>query len=287
MVPPALTMLSAQANRLRKAALLRIQYASDIHLEFRNDVSGPALLKPVAPVLALAGDIGDPRRRDYRDFLAYCSRSWDAVFFVAGNHEFYAKRPVAQTLATLRDHAAAFHNVHFLERGRVDYDGVAFLGCTLWTDTTATMRDYRMITTWHRRDRAWLTDAIANCKHTGTPAVVLTHHLPSYAFVASRYATSPINFCFASRCDDLLQPPVRAWIAGHTHAAVHRHWTFDGGEVVHGCVNPMGYPGETDTAYCREIFVDVSTEAVNDIVFERGGDPLLVAATATEEEDFQ
>lgn len=286
---------------------LRIQYASDLHLEFRDNFVGTALLKPIAPVLALAGDIGSPYRREYRDFLAYCSKFWDRVFVVAGNHEFYNKRPVkpahksytvSQMLATIRSHAAEFRNVHFLERDRVDYGGVAFLGCTLWTDTSvnhdlarSAMTDYKVITVdgvsaimpeqtteWHHRDHAWLAEGLATCADAGTPAVVLTHHLPSYAFVAARYATSPINFCFASRCDDLLHPPVRAWIAGHTHAAVHRHWTFEGGEVVHGCVNPTGYPGEEGTGYCREIFVDVSTEAVNDIMFERGGNPLLVAA---------
>ena len=297
------------SNTVRRR--LRIQYASDLHLEFHDNFVGPALLKPVAPVLALAGDIGSPYRREYRDFLAYCSKSWDSVFVVAGNHEFYNKRlikpihgphTVDQTLATIRTTVAAFRNVHFLERERVDYGGVAFLGCTLWTDTSvdhdlarAAMTDYRVITAdgvsaitpeqtteWHRRDRAWLAESLAVCADKGTPADVLTHHLPSYAFVSSLYATSPINYCFASRCDALLRPPVRAWIAGHTHTAVHRHWTFEGGEVVHGCVNPVGYPGEEGTGYCREIFVDVSTEAVNDIVFERGGDPLL-----TIDEDFQ
>jgi hypothetical protein len=298
---------------------LRIQYASDLHLEFHDNFVGPALLKPVAPVLALAGDIGNPYRREYRDFLAYCSHNWDAVFVVAGNHEFYNKRDikpirnprtVSQTVAAIRDTVSEFSNVHFLDRARVDRCGVAFLGCTLWTDTSinpplaaAAMTDYRRITedgvcpitpavttAWHRRDRAWLADAIATCADKGVPAVVLTHHLPSYAFVASRYASSPINFCFASRCDDLLRPPVRAWIAGHTHSAVHRHWTFGEGavsETLHGCVNSGGYPSEAGTGYCREIFVDIPTAAVNDILFERGGDPLVAAAAATDEcEEF-
>jgi hypothetical protein len=284
---------------------LRIQYASDLHLEFHDNFVGPALLKPVAPVLALAGDIGSPYRREYRDFLAYCSQRWDKVFVVAGSHEFYNKQlvkpihTVDQTLATIRTTVAEFRNVHFLERNRVDHNEIAFLGCTLWTDTSvdhnlarAAMIDYRDITAngvsaitpeqtteWHRRDRAWLASSLVECADKGTPAVVLTHHLPSFTFIAS----SPLNFYFANRCDALLRPPVRAWIAGHTHTAVHRHWTFEGGEVVHGCVNPGGYPGEEGTGYCREIFVDVSTEAVNDIVFERGGDPLLAAAVAGDE----
>jgi hypothetical protein len=293
-------------NAIRRAAShprIRIQYASDLHLEFRDNFVGPTLLKPVAPVLALAGDIGSPYRREYRDFLAYCSQNWDAVFLVAGNHEFYNRLPmcrphtVEQTLTRIREMTHEFQNVRFLERERADYAGVAFLGCTLWTNTRVNpalaqqaMTDYRAITedgvrtitpaevtAWHNRDRAWLADALHACATTCKPAVVITHHLPSYEFVASRYNSSPLNFCFASRCDDLLCPPVRTWIAGHTHAGIHRHWTF-GDEVVHGCVNPGGYPNEAGTAYCREIFVDIPTGGVNDIVFERGGDPLLKAA---------
>lgn len=302
-------MTSILYSAARRAAM-RIQYASELHLELHDNFVGPALLKPVAPVLALAGDIGNPYRREYRDFLAYCSQNWDTVFVVAGNHEFYNKREikpirnprtVSQTVAAIRDIVSEFGNVQYLERDRVDRGGVAFLGCTLWTDTSinpslaaAAMNDYRHITedgvcpvtpavttAWHRRDRAWLADAIGACADEGTPAVVLTHHLPSYAFVASRFAVSPVNFCFAGRCDDLLRPPVRAWIAGHTHAAVHRHWIFGEGsarETLHGCVNPRGYPGEEGTGYCREIFVDIPTGAVNDILFERGSDPLLAAA---------
>jgi hypothetical protein len=287
---------------------LRIQYASDLHLEFSENVVGPAILKPMAPVLALAGDIGRPDKRPYRDFLKYCSSNWDAVFLVAGNHEFYNTNPVhrSDTVAERQDMidtaVLGFPNVYFLDRTRIDFRGVAFLGCTLWTDTSsdyalaqATMNDYTRITIdrvnpisakettgWHIKDREWLAGAIEECRDSDMPAVVITHHLPSYKFIASLHASSPINFCFASICDHLIRPPVRAWIAGHTHTAIHRHWTFES-EVIHGLVNPRGYPGESATGYCREIFVDIPTEPVPCSLFD-GRDPLLVAASEQDEE---
>jgi hypothetical protein len=290
-------------NTLRR---LRIQYASDLHLEIGTHFVGPALLKPVAPILVLAGDIGRPDKQSYHDIMKYCSRSWASVIIVAGNHEFYNTQPthptrksdtVDERLALIRSTVAEFPNVHFLERERMDIQGVAFLGCTLWTNAMlnaglaqSSMNDYRLIsndgvgpvtpaetTAWHMRDQAWLTTELAACAATETPAVVVTHHLPSYDFIASRYAGSPMNFCFASSCDYLLRPPVRAWIAGHTHTAVHRHWTV-GADVIHGVVNPRGYPGETGTGYCREIFVDVSTEPV---ICSDERLPELVAAAAT------
>lgn len=196
--------------------------------------------------------------------------------------------------------ASEFPNVHFLNRRRVDSDGVAFLGCTLWSDLSQggaveaarMMNDYRLIavksaeekpmpvtpditSSWHLMDYLWLNREISACEEEGRPAVVITHHLPTYDLISSQYQDNPLNPAFASHCDDLIRSPVRAWIAGHTHTGAHRTWRHDDGTVTLGAVNPRGYPGEQGTGYSREIFVDISTEPGN------GGDtrdPLLVGA---------
>jgi hypothetical protein len=285
-----------------RRSLLRIQYASDLHLEILGTVPFPSLLKPVAPVLALAGDIGNPKSPDYQNFLKYCSSNWDHVVVVAGNHEFYNKKPgtpstVAERLQACQDVATSFQNVRFLERERVDIGGVAFLGCSLWTDLSdpaaadeaeSRMNDYRLIAvekdrplraadvaSWHARDRAWLDREIAIAAEEERPVVVLTHHLPSFDLIATKYAAAGlINRAFASDCRPLIRRPVRAWIAGHTHTATTRIWP----PGIQGLVNPRGYPGETDTGYCREIFVDVSTDANSGST----ADPMLVAAAQEE-----
>lgn len=296
---------------------LRIQYASDLHLEFLEKPNFQEFLKPVAPLLALAGDIGRPDKRSYLDFLRYVSGAWADVFIVAGNHEFYNTRiakhwrympvgsvdTVPDRLNICQSLAEQFPNVHFLDRRRVDREGVAFLGATLWTDlrgheveAESGMNDFQLIATegcrplratdvteWHLRDREWLADEIMACEEEGRPAVVITHHLPTFDLIASRYQGSPLNPCFASDCEELIRPPVRAWIAGHTHAGAHRNWTVDG-EVIRGCVNPRGYPGEQGTGYSAEIFVDISDEPGN------GGetrDPLMVASAETEDVEFK
>ena len=75
------------ANKIRQ--LFRIQYVSDLHLEFYNKISFRSCVKPVAPYLALAGDIGKPGTNMYTNFLSYVSSNWEHVFYVAGNHEYY------------------------------------------------------------------------------------------------------------------------------------------------------------------------------------------------------
>lgn len=262
---------------------MRIQYMSDLHLEFKDH--RPPVLHPIAPILVLAGDIGNPTHPVYRDFLRNCAGRWEHVVVVAGNHEFYNNHPVSQwrtraphtvadRLAACRVAAtAAGANVHFLERQSVVLGDLAFLGCTLWSDVTRVeergMSDYHVICAegparrvraedvkaWHARDRAWLTAELAACREEGRGAVVVTHHLPTYDLIASRYQGHPLNAGFASALDDLLCEPVRAWICGHSHV---------GGIVFKGptgripcALNPRGYPRETETGFCGELFLDV------------------------------
>jgi len=287
---------------------IRIQYASDLHLEFG---SGPPRLFPVAPILVLAGDIGNPCQSVYQDFLSDCGRAWEHVVVVAGNHEFYNKHAsdrwrykapdtVVDRLSTCRAAAiTAGANVHFLERGRVDIGDLAFLGCTLWSDVSGSeelvesrMSDYHVICAeggganrklraadtlvWHRRDRTWLTEELAACREEGRGAVVVTHHLPTFDLVASRWTGNPLNAGFASSLDELIQEPVRAWICGHSHVG---SIVFKGPDGSIPCVlNPRGYPGEVTTGFCGDIFVDVVTGA-GPGADER--EPALVAAAET------
>jgi hypothetical protein len=291
-------MLSRMTTATKR--LLRIQYASDLHLELVDKTPFQPILKPNAPVLALAGDIGRPDRRSYEDFLHYCSRNWAAVFIVAGNHEFYNSKSadkwkyvphdsihtVSERIGMCEVIAEKFPNVHFLNRHRVDYGGIAFLGATLWTNTRGVeheawrMNDYKAIAAsradhdgsplpltvadtqaWHERDRTWLAAEIAACEEAGQPAVVLTHHLPTFGLVASKYARyGDLNRYFASACDGLIREPVRAWIAGHSHTGRTIHCGTVGGRTITCTLNPRGYPGERETGYCSELFVDVDTE---------------------------
>ena len=267
---------------------MRVQYVSDLHLEFDG---GPPRISPVAPILVLAGDIGNPCQESYRDFLAECARSWKHVVIVAGNHEFYNKyaadrwrvkgaETVADRLAICRAVArVAGPNVHFLDRGRVDIDGMAFLGCTLWSNVSGTeeriergMSDCQVICAegppwrqatvadlqmWHLRDLDWLVRELKACHEEGRGAVVVTHHMPTMDLIASRFQGHPLNAGFASALDDLICEPVRAWICGHSHVG---SIVFKGPDGRIPCaLNPRGYPREGGTGFCGDLFVDVAS----------------------------
>jgi hypothetical protein len=186
------------------------------------------------------------------------------VLYVPGNHEFYGGS-LAGTLQRLRQLCAGTQ-VRVLDRDEVHLGGIRFLGATLWTNflldgdgqaralavqtALRQMRDFQRIhvdeaqselfTPSHSaasfvRDAAWLADRLAQ-PHEG-PTVVITHHAPSPRSIHPRFAGSPLNACFVSDAQSLLDGErVQLWVHGHTHD------TFD--YVVNGTrvvCNPRGY----------------------------------------------
>lgn len=206
---------------------MRIQYASDLHLEYYDKTPFPLLLKPAAPVLALAGDLGYPGRRAYRDLLHYCSRNWAQVFVVAGNRELYCTQK-KWTADLLLEQCAAmankFPNVQFMNQTRAEFGGVTFLG-----------ESFGLLQPEHTS--TWVRDQLRDATK---PVVLLSHHLP--------------------RCDRLLRLPLRAVICGATHTATRRSIVLPDASQINVCVNPRGYPHEYRTGYSRERCIEISTE---------------------------
>lgn len=126
--------------------MVSLQVASDLHTEFLDDVldnttGGPAavigsLLKPSAPFCVLAGDNGSVIGPDLPRFFTLLSRasaSFQHVFVIAGNHEFYNsfREPLldddfdwrapstlhaGQVISRLRTLCRSFANVTYLDR---------------------------------------------------------------------------------------------------------------------------------------------------------------------------
>lgn len=236
---------------------MRIQLASDLHLEFlTRRFPGERMIKPAhqADVLVLAGDICDG------SFAIDLFHDWPVpVIFVAGNHEAYNFRR-EDVLDEIRS-AARDTSVHFLERDVVDFGGVRFLGCTLWTDyrlagvdlqlearknAQRCLNDHRVISNRdgspflpkdayqdHQISRAWLHDELRR-PYDGT-TVVVTHHGPHPLSVHPRYRGDILNTAFVS---DLTVEVEQAdfWLHGHVHDS------FD--YMVGKCrvvANPLGY----------------------------------------------
>ena len=215
---------------------MRIQLASDLHLEFlARKLPSQRLVEvtSAADVLVLAGDIGQGTQA-----LELFADLSIPVIYVAGNHEFYG-REWAQTRAELRAMARA-KNIHFLDNDEVVIDGVRFLGTTLWTDfrlpgtlqsvameaVQLGLMDYRLITTSagplqasetladHERSRAWLSDRLATT--FAGPTVVITHHGPHPLSIHPRFSGNALNPGFVSDLTPLVEQAT-LWLHGHVH----------------------------------------------------------------------
>lgn len=253
--------------------LMKIQLASDLHLEFLNRDNGDRhnaaatsrdflperLIAPVpgADVLVLAGDIADGAH-GFKLFADWPTPQPTPIIYVAGNHEFYGH--AIQPMREKMREGAALNGIHFLENESVEIDGVRFLGTTLWTDyrlrlnrtqrqlmeeAQCRINDHRLIRTGrhlfttkdaleqHEIARAWLQAELD--RPFAGKTVVVTHHGPHPLSVHPRYAGDKLSAAFVSDLSELM-PGVDLWL----HGDVHDGFDYQVGRC-RVVANPTGY----------------------------------------------
>jgi len=215
---------------------MKLNILSDLHL----GQGGLPLPDTGADIVVLAGDISRPR-----EAIAWASGMNKPVLYVPGNHEFYGGN-IRGTVAELK-RLAAGTQIHVLDNEEITFRGVRFLGSTLWTDfnlngagearrqaiaeALSFIRDFARIESeatpggkltpeemeaLFRRNRGWLQSRLA--ERFDGPTVVVTHHAPSMKSIHPRFASSPLNTCFVSNSEYLMEEGRPAlWIHGHTH----------------------------------------------------------------------
>ena len=206
---------------------MRINYFSDVHLEFGEQ----DLPETDADIIVAAGDIGI-----FNQGLDWLLATGKPVVYVAGNHEFYGYE-YQQVLAMLREKCAGTQ-IHFLEKDYFIFQGVRFLGCTLWTDLFVegvekaqtlgkTLNDFRKVSyagqafepahfvDLYRESKAWL-DAQLATPYPGQ-TIVVTHHAPTeWSWIGSPNVLKKLAYC-----NDLKplfhEYEIAAWFHGHVH----------------------------------------------------------------------
>ncbi|MBQ9184296.1 MAG: metallophosphoesterase [Bacteroidales bacterium] len=178
---------------------MKIQYASDLHLEFEQNKQyiEQGGIKPVGDVLVLAGDVsylGD-RKAWKRPFWDWCAEHFRETFVVPGNHEFYGGYDIGRTMA---DYELELRpNVHYLNNRSIVLDDVELFFTTLWTridpvwlwQVQRGMNDYRLaklsgmrfcandVDGLHQRCLDWLSGTLA--ASVANHKIVVTHHCPT------------------------------------------------------------------------------------------------------------
>lgn len=222
---------------------MKIQYASDLHLEFRDNwrflKENP--LHPVGDILILAGDIGYLNDDNYskHPFWDWASENYSRVLVVIGNHELYKYYDLAEMpqglVCSIRNNVNAYYN----EVIRLDDTDIIF--STLWAKipleeaypTERGVADFHRILyngerlTWnkfnneHEKCLAFIQKSVESsmAKHI----IVVTHHVPSFRLSSPDFAGSTINGAFTVELEDYIQTNrVDYWIYGHSHRNIDK-----------------------------------------------------------------
>ena len=217
---------------------MRIQYASDLHLEFADNWrflrENP--LQVTGEILILAGDIGYLGDQNYQNhpFWDWASENYNQVLVVLGNHEFYKY----YDLSTMKDGLVGEirPNVHYYYNKVVRIDDVDFILSTLWSKieekyapyTEQCVTDFRRImygenilthrefNQEHDKCFQFIKNAVEGS--TAKYKIVVTHHVPSYLLTDPMFKGSTINGAFTVELFDYIaDSPIEYWIYGHSH----------------------------------------------------------------------
>ena len=117
---------------------MKIKILSDLHLEFLGN-QPQQYLKQIkyddqTDVLVVAGDVGYPFESHYKQFFDFVSQYFPKTFVIAGNHEHYNSNvKINEMIMHLRGFFQKYNNITFLENNMEIYQGVTFIGTTLWS----------------------------------------------------------------------------------------------------------------------------------------------------------
>ena len=221
---------------------MKIQYASDLHLEFSANTAWlrEHPLKVAGEVLVLAGDIGVLGHASYtaHPFWDWASEQYQQVIVLPGNHEFYLN----YDLDTMVDgwQLEIRPNVHCRYNAVVPLaDGIDLIVTTLWAKigklhagmTERCVTDFRRImhggrcldtghfNTEHERCFRFLRDAVAASR--ARHIVVATHHVPSSVLTTPAFEKSLISGAFMVELGSFIESsPIEYWIYGHSHCNI-------------------------------------------------------------------
>ncbi len=222
---------------------MKIQYASDLHLEFGENTkwlkANPLI--PSADILVLGGDIGFLGDANYKThpFWDWVSKNYKQVIVVPGNHELYKQFDINELYEgwtlEIRPNVRAYYNsvIHLDEE-------TDLIASTLWAKippaeeyfTERCVSDFIRIRNGkfrlssqrfneeHYRCRKFIEKAVKESKAKNI--IVMTHHVPSFSLIADEFKGSSINGAFTVELGNFIaDSPIKYWIYGHSHRNIN------------------------------------------------------------------
>jgi len=230
---------------------MKIQYLSDLHLEFKNNRDALMHIKN-SDVLIIAGDLGVGE--SIFDYLIYLSKK-RYVIFVYGNHEFYNKKSIYEFKEKGSLIEKENKNLYILDKKSVVIKDIKFIGATGWIDGSfkklnpllySDYNDFYQIKDfkeshqiWGKEDSEFLENEIkkSNTKYN----IMITHFLPVTDCISETYVNNIYNPCFSNNYIWAYKysDKIDYWIHGHSHEYLKRKINS-----IEFCRNSFGYPNE-------------------------------------------
>jgi len=234
---------------------MKIQYCSDLHLEFRENkeylTHNP--LQPVGDILLLAGDVVPfALMKKYAWFFDYVADHFETTYWVPGNHEYYQSDLAERSGAV---HEKIRDNVFLVNNVAATHGDVRFVFSTLWSHISPAnewsiqqgLSDFETIS--YNKQR--FTPAHYNEQHQlcldfiktelekkTEKTVVITHHIPTFMHYPEKYRGDVLNEAFAIELFDVIEPcGADYWIYGHHHQHIDE-FTIGSTKLIN---NQLGY----------------------------------------------
>jgi predicted phosphohydrolase len=251
---------------------MKVQYASDLHLEFPENKKFLTIkpLQPEGDILILAGDVVPfANMAEHNDFFNYLSDHFQTTYWIPGNHEYYHS-DIAHKSGTLNE--AIKKNVFLVNNTSILYNDIKLIFSTLWSRITAAnqwyiergMSDFHVIkyqgdyfssihfNQLHEECLNFLKKELLN--QDSKKSIVATHHIPTLFNYPSWYKGNVLNEAFAVELFDLIDSSgPDYWIYGHSHNNTP-DFTIRKTQLV---TNQLGYVEDGEhTTYCNNSLIN-------------------------------
>ncbi|MCW7478343.1 metallophosphoesterase [Leptospira bandrabouensis] len=242
---------------------MKIQYASDLHLEFpenRKFLSENNIIQN-GDILILAGDIIlDKTRKNAEKFFEDWTKQFKFVIYIPGNHEFYS----GEVLYSYPNYYKEIsNNFYKLNNKTIEIENIRFICSTLWTnipiklknDFESESNDYKLIQYSKKQiEKRLITIEDTNLFHDISvkfieselakpfqgKTILVTHQLPSFDLILDSDNNELIKHYCATNLENIYaNHKIDFWIFGHYHRTVNKkmfNTTF--------VSNPLGYMSE-------------------------------------------
>jgi len=215
---------------------MKIQYCSDLHLEFpgNEEFMRKHPLKPEGDILILAGDIVPFCMMDeHSGFFDWISCNFNMTYWLSGNHEYYHS-DISERSGFLNEKIR--ENVILINNNSVHHGDIRIIFTTLWSkispqnqfEIRQRLSDFHAIrkngkefipddyNLGHETALAFLRNELS--AENDLKNIVVTHHAPTFRNYPEKYRGDSLNEAFGVELFDIISGnKIDYWIYGHHH----------------------------------------------------------------------